>query len=81
MWQNFYDKFVEFGGEGFYGAWKLTYQEPLFKSGDYGDYDDGLCPVAERIQPYLMQFKTNYSDIEQINFQAEALDKTIRTFK
>ncbi|HWL10727.1 MAG TPA: DegT/DnrJ/EryC1/StrS family aminotransferase, partial [Planctomicrobium sp.] len=61
-WQQFFDKFVELGGEWFYGAWALTYTEPFFQE-TYGDlYPIGLCPVAERIQPQLIQLKTNYSD-------------------
>jgi perosamine synthetase len=81
LWQQFYDRFIEFGGEGFYGAWRLTYTEPIFRSGRYGVHEQGICPVAERIQPRLMQFKTNYWDTEEIARQAEALDKTIRHFK
>ena len=33
----------------------------------------GLCPVAESIQPNLVQLKTNYGDEETIAGQAEAL--------
>jgi perosamine synthetase len=79
-WQAFYDKFVEFGGEGFYGAWSLSYLEPVFQSGRYGRYEPGLCPVAEKLQPRLIQFKTNYGDQESINRQAQALARTIRHF-
>lgn len=80
-WQAFYDKFVEFGGEGFYGAWSLTYLEPVFRSGEFGTYEEGLCPVAEKIQPGLIQLKTNYGDQESIDRQAEALAKTVRYFE
>ncbi|MFA5204824.1 MAG: DegT/DnrJ/EryC1/StrS family aminotransferase [Lentisphaeria bacterium] len=79
-WQAFYDKFVEFGGEGFYGAWSLSYLEPVFQSGRYGRYAPGLCPVAETLQPRLIQFKTNYGDQESIDRQAQALARTIRHF-
>ena len=48
--------------------------------GDYTDYSPGLCPVAERIQPKLMQFKTNYMDLEQAAQQAAVLKKTIDSF-
>ena len=80
-WEQFYDQFIQRGGEGFYGAWRLTYREPLFRTGQYGDFPDGMCPVAESVQPRLMQFKTNYYDRDEIDRQAEALDKTIRHFK
>ena len=81
-WQQFYDKFVELGGEGFYGAWSLTYLEPIFLDGTVGKkYSAGLCPVAEAVQPRLIQFKTNYGDQDAIDRQTEALARTIRLFE
>jgi len=80
-WQEFFDKFVELGGDWFYGAWGLTYQEPVFQDGTLGrKYEPGLCPVAESLQPRLMQFKTHYGDQPTLNRQAEALARTIRFF-
>ncbi len=78
LWEKFYDKFIEFGGRGFYGCWSLTYLEPAFQNGTCGAFEPGLCPVAEKVQPQLMQFKTHLGDDETINRQAEALEKTIR---
>ena len=48
--------------------------------GQYRDYSPGLCPVAESIQPKLMQFKTNYMDLNEAERQAEILRKTIESF-
>jgi perosamine synthetase len=80
-WDHFYDKYVELGGNGFYGAWSLTYLEPIFQDGTIGTkYESGICPVAERIQPQLMQFKTNLGNQEAINRQADILAETIRFF-
>ena len=80
-WQEFYDKFVELGGDGFYGAWSLTYLEPVFQDGSLGiKYEAGICPVAEAIQPRLMQFKTNYGDQNTIDCQAEAPSKYYQLF-
>ena len=80
-WDQFFDKLVELGGDWFYGAWGLTYLEPVFQNGAVGrKYEPGICPVAEQIQPRLMQFKTNYGDRETINRQAEVLARTIRYF-
>lgn len=80
-WQQFFDKFAEFGGDGFYGAWSLTYLEPLFQDGSLGrSYAPGLCPVAEATQPRLVQLKTNYGDQGTIDRQSEALARTIRYF-
>ena len=79
-WQQFFDKFVELGGDWFYGAWALSYSEPYFQESFPGRYPTGLCPVAERVQPQLIQLKTNYSDPVVVAKQAEALAKTIRYF-
>ena len=80
FWEQFYEKFVEFGGEGFYGAWSLTYLEPIFQNGIVGHYTAGFCPNAEFVQPRIMQFKTNYGDKDTINEQCAALEKTIKYF-
>ena len=80
-WDRFFDKFVELGGDGFYSAWSLTYLEPILQDGTVGKkYQQGICPVAEKIQPQLMQFKTNYGNQKEIDRQTEILQKTIRAF-
>jgi perosamine synthetase len=43
-------------------------------------YERGLCPVAERIQPRLLQFKTNYFNAADVARASEALARTIRFF-
>lgn len=83
---------MELGGDGIYSAWKLSYLEPVFlnknflgreaileANGNYV-YEKGLCPVAEHIQPRLLQFKTNYWDESDSVRQAEILRETIRFF-
>src|SRR3989338_2252667 len=40
-------------------------------------YEKGLCPVAEKIQPQILAFKTNYWDWDRALAQAEILKKTI----
>jgi perosamine synthetase len=85
-WYRFRDLFVKNGGDGFYAAWKLSYQEPLFQNivqkmpGIQQQYKLGLCPVAEYLQPRLIQFKTNYWNIAEAEKQAEILAKTIKMF-
>jgi perosamine synthetase len=89
-WQHFREKYVSFGGDGFYGAWSVPYLEPLIAERRfvkrcpdiYKDlkYERGLCPVAESVQPRLMQFKTNYRNIELAKEKAEALRKTIEFY-
>ncbi|MBG0775020.1 MAG: DegT/DnrJ/EryC1/StrS family aminotransferase [Desulfovibrionaceae bacterium] len=89
-WQDFRKKYMEFGGDGIYAAWALSYLEPVIASGafkrrapayfDHLDYPEGLCPVAERLQPRLMQFVTNYGSVEEAEPYAEALAKAVRHF-
>lgn len=86
-WHDCRDQFLAEGGDPFYGAWKLTYLEPFFDGGPpvpyrdyYGEpqsYEAGLCPVAERVQPRLLQLKTNYWDWDSAQEQAEALARTV----
>lgn len=74
-WKEFYGKYIEMGGDGFYGCYSVPYQEPALKK----LFIEGNCPVAEAIQPKLMQFKTNYRDMELAKRKAEALRKTIKS--
>ena len=87
-WYDFRRKFLNEGGDKYYGAWKLTYLEPLFKNRMFrqrkdiirSDYKNGLCPNAEALQPQIKQFKTNYMSIEEATKQAEILNSTLRFF-
>ena len=92
-WYDFRNKYIELGGDGIYAAWKLTYFEPFFQNSSflgrekiigqsiYQAYKKGLCPNAERLQPRLLQFKTNYWDLDVAVRKMEALQKTIQYFK
>ena len=44
-------------------------------------YEKGLCPIAESLQPKLMQFKTNYRSIDLAKKKAMSLRKTIKYFE
>jgi len=85
-WYKFRELFQKNGGDGYYAAWKLTYFEPLFLNiiqkmeGVWQRYDKGLCPVAEYLQPRMIQLKTNYWDLNEAEKQAEILLKTINQF-
>ena len=91
-WLQFRDRFTEKGGDGVYAAWKLTYLEPMFQtmnllgrerfisSDNREKYKKGLCPIAEKIAPKLLQFKTNYWDIDAAEKQAEVLRLTLQSF-
>jgi perosamine synthetase len=85
-WYEFKRQFQKNGGDGYYAAWKLTYQEPLFQkeiqnfSGVWQKYDQGLCPNAEYLQARMIQLKTNYWKIEEAEKQAEILNNTLKEF-
>ncbi|MFH1903866.1 MAG: DegT/DnrJ/EryC1/StrS family aminotransferase [Candidatus Omnitrophota bacterium] len=92
-WDDFRNTFHSLGGDFLYGAWQLTYNEPVFQErrflggffpidseiykGKRQEYKPGLCPTAESLQPKLMQFKTNYYNLAEAEEQAEVLRKTI----
>lgn len=90
-WEDFRQRYVSLGGDGFYGAWSLPYLEPVMEKRNFArrnpeiykniSYKKGLCPVAERIQPKIMQFKTNYRDLNLAAKKAQVLKKTIKFFK
>jgi perosamine synthetase len=89
-WQEFREKNVSYGGDGFYGAWSVPYLEPVMTSRKFAKrnpyiyenvyYNKGICPVAESLQPKLMQLKTNYRDLKLAQEKATALRKTIEFF-
>lgn len=91
---DFRSLFRKNGGDGIYSAWKLTYQEPMFRNMSLlgrehfitpaikeKNYAAGSCPIAEDLQMKLLQFKTNYWDEDQLSKQAEVLEKTCREIK
>ncbi|KUO42688.1 MAG: histidine kinase [Hadesarchaea archaeon YNP_N21] len=83
-YQTFRTTFLEEGGEKFYGAWRVVYLEPVFKSIKFEgkvQYKKGLCPIAEELQPRLIQLKTNFGDMRYAKAQAMALKRTIERLK
>ena len=90
-WEDFRKAYMAEGGDGIYGAWSVPYLEPMMSQRQFAkrlpqiyenvSYREGLCPVAEEIQPKIMQFKTNYRDLTLAKAKAAALAKTIKKFK
>lgn len=82
-WYRFRNLFQKNGGDGYYAAWKLSYNEPAYQSilqpmdGVWQKFDESLCPNAEYLQKRMIQLKTNYWDIDEAKKQAEILKKTI----
>ncbi len=95
-WAEFLRTFVELGGDGFYGAYLPAHREPPFRrlndmvdanpqrfpqfADRLPDYRQMTCPVWEAIQPRIIQFKTNYFNIDEARREADILAKTIRRF-
>lgn len=89
-WDDLHKAVLSAGGDGFYGAWQLTYLEPMFKkmtllgreklisSSVLVNYKEGSCPVAENLQPLLMQLPTNYWDSDSAQKQADSLYKAFK---
>lgn len=86
-WYEFRDLFQKNGGDGYYAAWKLTYQEELFQKeiqfmkGVKQKYSEGLCPNAEFLQKRMICMKTNYWNLEEAKEQAAILQKSLREYK
>ena len=89
-WYDFRQKYIEMGGDGFYGAWKVPYLEPVMKNRNFVKcnpeiyknihYNEGLCPIAEELQKKLMIFKTSYRNLDLAKYKAYCLKKTILYF-
>lgn len=90
-WKQFRKEYIDMGGDGFYGAWCVPYLEPVIAERQYAKrlpeiyediyYGEGLCPVAERIQKQIMQFKSNYRDLDLARQKAEVLYKLISKYR
>ena len=92
-WQQFRNKFMEFGGKGIYAAWQLSYLEPAFQKLNFCGrekfinqeisqrYRPGYCPNAESIQPRILAFRTNEWESDSQEMQISALNKVIKHFK
>jgi perosamine synthetase len=95
-WAAFRKKFVDLGGDGFYGAWLPVHKEPVFQNlgptvqshpedypqwaGRLPDYRDVSCPVCERYTPRMIQLKTNYFEVDAARRQADILAQATRFF-
>jgi len=78
-WKDFYYRYKENGGDGFYGCVATPYLEPALRGLKFGDalMAPGLCPKAEALQKRLMQFKTNYRDLDDARHKAGILSDLI----
>jgi perosamine synthetase len=95
-WEEFRKKFVELGGNGWYGSWLPIYKEPVMRNlakdvienpskyphwtGIMPDYRQVHLSNTERIQPRLIQMKLNIFDLDEGQKQADILAKAIKYF-
>ena len=92
-WTLFYQKFIEFGGKGFYAAWKLNYKEEAFKESRFNgrenfidrkilnSYKELYLPNAEYLQPRIIAFRTNEWNVNSFRIQLNAIKGVINYFK
>jgi len=96
-WKDFWKKYKENGGDGFYGGLSLTVDEPVMVEKPFlkNYLPEGLCPgikenfhfekgsfpVAEKLQPQMMQFKCNYRNMEDAKKNANILRETWKNIK
>lgn len=78
-WKDFYNMYVEQGGDGFYGNVAVPYLEPALYNKKFGDVilKEGLCPIAEQLQKRIMAFKSNYRDLNVATEKANILSRLI----
>jgi perosamine synthetase len=78
-WKEFYNRYIEMGGDGFYGCVLVPYLEPALRGKEFGGRRlvPGLCPKAEDLQRRVMAFKTNYRDLDVAQRKTEILSKLI----
>ena len=80
-WSDFHKHHINNGGDDFYAAMILNYEEPIMKELGYYEKCKCTCPVAEEIQPKMMQFKTNYRTIEDAKKQIDVLKTSLDSFE
>lgn len=85
-WTEFYTRYRDRGGDGFYGNCLNPFAEPVFDSNSnlrmISHVAKQTCPVASRLQPLIMAFKTNYRDADtmatQATILADVIDEVVR---
>ena len=77
-WEKFYANHLKNNGDDFYAGTNLIYREPVMANLGYYKKYEGSCPIAEELQPKLMQFKTNYRNLEEAKRYIAILEETIQ---
>jgi len=83
-WTKFYNDFKLLGGDGFYAANSPIYLEPSIKDFFKNKYKLNLtkkdCPNAVMLQKRIIQFKTNFRSLKDLNRNILALRKIIKKY-
>ncbi len=81
-WKEFYDRYQDSGGDGFYAIVAIPYTEPALLGKTFGSTKclPGLCPVSEGLQERVMCFKTNYRDLAEAQQKIDTLVNLLRSF-
>ena len=80
-WKDFYNRYKELGGDGFYGIVAIPYTEPALLGKTFGSTHckPGLCPISEGLQERVMCFKTNYRDLSDAQQKIEILSNLLKS--
>jgi perosamine synthetase len=80
-WKQFYDRYKQMGGDGFYGIVAIPYTEPALAGKTFGSTKcvPGLCPISEGLQERVMCFKTNYRDLNIAQAKINLLVKLLES--
>lgn len=79
-WKEFYEAHLKNGGDDFYAMMSVAYREPIMIKLGYFEKFKGSCPIAERVQPACMLFKTNYRELDEAEKYIGILKKTLENF-
>lgn len=74
-WFKFYNAVKGAQGDGFYGGLSVPFREPVMDKYKHVLFD---CPNAELVQPKMMQFKTNYRNLEEAARKIDILRDVMR---
>ena len=87
-WDDFRQKYLSNGGEAYYGAWKLSYLEPMFECFNFwkrrvyiSSEDQNTKRSFQMLKEFiqLMQFKTNFWELDK-KYSIDALVSTLSHF-
>ena len=77
-WMEFKKRFEEFGGDGPFGCWKITYKEDVFTNKAYNRLNPSIYKALNiRTEFVLMQreYNQNYYNFQQIKDRMKRLNR------